>query len=86
VVSVQDADGLDGLMEAPRFQVGQMLAIDAEYLRVMRVNTALNRLYAQRGVGGTESASHLHFTTISVYQPPRDVRDLTTRWAAYLYK
>ena len=26
------------------------------------------------------------FTTILVYQPPRDVRDLATRWAAYLYK
>jgi hypothetical protein len=85
-VSVQDADGLDGEFEAPRFQVGQLLAIEAEYLRVIRVDTTLNRLYTQRGVGGTESVSHLHFTNILVYQPPRDVHDLTTRWAAYLYK
>ena len=49
VVSVADADGADGLFEAPRFQVGQMLAIGSEYLRVMKVDTALNRLYAQRG-------------------------------------
>lgn len=86
VISVEDADGADGLFEAPRFQVGQMLAIGDEYLRMMRVDPALNRLYTQRGVAGTVNASHLRFTTILVYQPPRDVRDLTTRWAAYLYK
>ena len=86
VISVEDADGADGLFEAPRFQVGQMLAIGDEYLRVMKVDSALNRLYCQRGVAGTQNASHLHFTTILAYQPPRDVRDLATRWAAYLYK
>lgn len=86
VVSVEDADGLDGTFQAPRFQVGQLLAIGAEYLRVMRVDTALNHLYTQRGVAGTQNAVHPHFSPILVYQPPSDVRDLAVRWAAYLYK
>jgi hypothetical protein len=86
VVTVQDADGEDGLLEAPRFQVGQMIAIEDEYLRVMRVDIALNRLYVQRGVAGTANAQHPRFSIITVYQPPRDVRDLAVRWAAHLYK
>jgi hypothetical protein len=86
VVTVQDADGEDSMFEAPRFQVGQMIAIEDEYMRVLRVDAATNHLYVQRGVAGTQNVIHTHFSSILVYQPPRDMRALTILWAAYLYK
>lgn len=86
VVTVQDADGADSLSEAPRFQPGQLIAIEQEYLRIISVDSVTNTLHVQRGVGGTTNAVHARYSPISVYQPPRDIRDLTVRWAAALYK
>jgi hypothetical protein len=85
-LTVNDADGADAENEAPRFQVGQLLRIESEYLRVLAVNTTTNVLTVQRGVNGTTAAAHTQTTTIEVYQPPQDVQTLTLRWAAWLYK
>jgi hypothetical protein len=85
-ISVQDADGEDGLLEKPRFQAGQLIAIEDEYIRVLHVDTVMNRLRVQRGVGGTQTAPHNRYDPIVVYHPAHDVRDLTVRWAAWLYK
>jgi hypothetical protein len=85
-LTVADADGADGNNQLPRFQVGQLLKIESEYLRVLAVNTATNVLTVQRGVNGTTAASHAQNTAISIYQPPLEVQILALRWAAWLYK
>lgn len=85
-ITVEDADGEDGLLETPRFQPGQLLLLDQEYVQVVSVNSVTNKLRVQRGVAGTPYISHERYAPLFVYQPPRDVRDLTVRWASLLYK
>jgi hypothetical protein len=85
-LTVIDADGADNFNETPRFQVGQLICIDSEYLRVLAVNTSTNVLTVLRGVAGTTAASHTQSTAISIYHPPADVETLCLRWAAWLYK
>jgi hypothetical protein len=85
-ITVADADGADAENETPRFQVGHLLRIDSEYIRVLAVNTAANVLTVQRGAAGTTAASHTQNTAIHTYQPPLDAQMLHLRWAAWLYK
>lgn len=85
-LTVADADGADSIGEAPRFQVGHLLKIDDEYLRVIAVNTISNILTVLRGVNGTAAAAHNLNAPISTYQPPADVEALALRWAAWLYR
>jgi hypothetical protein len=85
-ITVADADGTDAENESPRFQVGHLLKIENEYLRVLAVNTATNVLTVLRGVNGTTAASHSQNTAISVYQPALDAMQLNLRWASWLYK
>lgn len=85
-VTVVDADGADSFNLTPRFQVGQLLKIDSEYLRVTGINTTTNVLTVLRGVNGTTAAAHNLATAIFIYQPPHDVEMLCLRWAAWLYK
>jgi hypothetical protein len=85
-ITVNDADGADGEGETPRFQVGHLIRIESEYLRVLAVNTTGNLLTVQRGVNGSTAASHTQNTAIQVYQPPADIAALALRWAAWLYR
>lgn len=85
-ITVVDADGADAENETPRFQVGHLIRIDSEYLRVLAVNTSTNVLTVQRGVAGTAAASHTQNTAISTYQPALDAQMLHLRYAAWLYK
>ncbi len=85
-ITVSDADGADAETETPRFQVGHLLKIESEFVRVVAVNTATNVLTVLRGVNGTSAASHVLNTPISTYQPPADVNQLVLRWASWLYK
>ena len=85
-LTVSDADGADGHNTTPRFQVGHLLRIDDEYLRVLAVNTSSNVLTVLRGVNGTTAAAHTQSTAIAVFQPPLEVEMLCLRWAQWLYK
>jgi hypothetical protein len=85
-ITVADADGVDAENETPRFQVGHLIRIDSEYIRVLAVNTTTNVLTVQRGVAGTTAASHTQNTAIYTYQPALDAQMLHLRYAAWLYK
>jgi hypothetical protein len=85
-LSVLDADGADALGQTPRFQIGHLLRIADEYLRVLAVNTTTNILTVQRAVNGTSPADHALGTPIYTYQPPGDINALALRWAAWLYQ
>ncbi|RMF81959.1 MAG: hypothetical protein D6737_03395 [Chloroflexi bacterium] len=85
-LTVTDADGLDADGATPRFQVGHLLRIESEYVRVIAVDTVNNQLTIERGVNGTTAASHVQNSAIDIFQPARDVQMLTLRWAAWLYR
>ncbi|MEO1286880.1 MAG: hypothetical protein AAFV93_03870 [Chloroflexota bacterium] len=81
-ITVTDADAGTAL----RFQVGQLLRIDDEYLHITAIDTSTNILTVKRGVNGTVASSHSNGTSIEVYQMPHDVSQLTLRWALWLYR
>jgi hypothetical protein len=82
-VSDADAPNIDG---TARFQVGQVLQLESEYVRVLAVDSALKVLTVARSINGTTAASHVSGPTIEVYQPSADVVQLCLRWARWLYK
>lgn len=86
LLTVADADAADNEQETPRFQIGHLLRIESEYLRVLGVNTTNNILIVQRGVHGTTAASHALNTPIDTYQPPAEIESLCLRRAVWLYK
>lgn len=81
-LTVVDADAGN----PPRFQVGQLLKIESEYLRVTAINTGTNVLTVERGVHGTTAAAHNQSTAIYIYQVPQDIALLVVRWAVWLYR
>ncbi len=83
-ITVSDAAGSDQDGRAPRFQAGQLLRIDAEYLRVTAIDSTKNLLTVLRGVQGTAAAAHRRGATIETYTPPAAIRDLTLRFATLM--
>ena len=86
VINVNDtaASDLDGF--SPRFQVGRLLRIDAEYMRLTAVDGAQHRLTVLRGVQGTAATSHRLGAKIDSYAPALAIRDLTLRYAELMIK
>jgi len=82
-ISVGDADGTGS---APRFQVGHLLRIEAEFVRVLALDTSNNTLTVLRGVQGSTVAEHANGSGIQIFQTMPDVNLLCLRWAAWLYK
>ena len=86
LIGVSDSDGVDKDGLQPRFQVGHLLRIDGEYLRVTAIDRAANRLTVLRGVGGTGATAHLRGAKIETYAPAPAIRDLTLRYAELMTK
>ncbi|MYD10732.1 MAG: hypothetical protein F4X02_11910 [Chloroflexi bacterium] len=85
-IAVNDAAGSDQDGRGPRFQVGQLLRIDDEYLRVTAIDNENNRLFVLRGVQGTAAAAHRPGASIDAYTPALAIRDLTLRFAELMSK
>lgn len=83
-ISVEDADGLDVDSGAPRFQVGHLLRIEDEYLRLTAIDATRNELTVLRGVQGSDSANHAHGAGIETFAAAPAIRDLCLRYAALL--
>lgn len=89
VISVTDANGPDAYGESPRFQVGHILKIGAEFMRVLAIMTddeGDDLLTVRRGINGTTAAAHDAQTPVETFQPAADVIQLCIRWAAWLYR
>jgi len=79
----------DSAGETPRFQVGQLLRIDDEFMAVTGIeldDQGADTLTVVRGVNGTTATSHTLSTQIDIYLPPEDIRALAIQWAAWLYR
>ncbi len=74
--------GSDARGNSPRFQVGQLIKIDSEFLHVIEVNT--NSLKVIRAANGTTAAAHSSGSAVAIYTPPPDVTEITLRWAGWL--
>ncbi len=85
-INVNDTAGSDMDGYSPRFQVGHLLRIDAEYLRVTAIDRASHRLTILRGVQGTVAVTHRLGATIETYTPALAIRDLTVRYAELMMK
>ena len=68
-VTVADANGASQWGVINRFQVGQLLRIDSEYMAVTGVNTTTNVLTVVRACNGTTAAVHSDGTRIDVWRP-----------------
>ncbi len=83
-ITVNDVAGSGPDGRGPRFQVGLLLRIDDEYLRVTAIDSASNRLTILRGEQGTSAATHRRGASIETYTPTLAIRDLTLRFAALM--
>ena len=83
-LNVADADGPDRGGISPRFQVGHLLRIESEYMRVTAIDRARNRLTILRGAQGTQAAAHPTGQRIETYDAGPAIRDLCARYAALL--
>ena len=81
---VNDVAGADPNGLSPRFQVGQLLRVDSEYLRLIAIDSALNQLTVLRGVNGSIATAHASGTAIEAYAPPAAIRELCLRYASLI--
>lgn len=86
VISVDDVTGVDVLTGQALFDVGQLLRIDDEFVRLDTINTGADTLTVTRGMRGTVAAEHAIGATVSVYTPPPDAVSLCLRVATLLYR
>lgn len=85
-ISVTDADGKDARYRT-RFQVGHLLKIEDEYLRVVAVTAGTtNTLTVLRGQLGTTAAIHAKDTVIFSYAPMRNIEQACLSLTTWLYR
>ena len=85
-LSVTDSDGRNSAGLRPRFQVGHLLRLDMEYLRVTAIDRERNQLTVLRGVQGTRAAAHPAGRRIEIYEAAAAIRDVCLRYAALLVR
>ena len=86
LINVGDAAAADEDGGRPRFQIGHLLRIDREYLRVTAIDPARQQLTVRRGVQGSAAGSHEQGSRIQIYSPAPSIRDLTLRYAELMSK
>lgn len=85
-ISVTDADGKDARYRT-RFQVGHLLKIEDEVLRVVAVTASTtNTLTVLRGQLGTTAAVHAKDTVIASYAPMRNIEQACLSLTTWLYR
>ena len=73
-LTVNDVDGATGWGYTPRFAVGNIIRMGAEFCEVGAVNTTTNVATIVRGRNGTTDAIHLQNVQIDVWRPPFPVK------------
>lgn len=85
-ITVGNADGANQIGLTPRFEVGQLVRIDSEYLAVTAVNTSTNVLTVVRGCNGTTAASHAAATRVDIWRADELARMATLIQAVRWFK
>lgn len=86
-VKVTDANGTNWIGDTPRFDRGQLIKIDSEYMSVVATDTdsSPNTLTVIRAVRGSTVATHTADTTISVFVPQPEIVRATQLIAFFDY-
>lgn len=83
-ITVTNANASASDLQSPRFQAGQLIKIDDEYLDVLSVTATT--LTVQRGVNGTTAAAHDAAAPISIWRAMDNVVMAVLRLTAWRYR
>ena len=83
-VVVSDVQAEDESGQYPRFQIGQIIRVGDEMMRITDISIGQNTLTVQRAINGSTSAAHDSGDLIYTYHPPADVVQAAVMWAAWL--
>lgn len=83
---VADVDGGTPYDSGPRFQVGQLVRVEDEYMTVLKINTTSKYITVKRGANGTTITSHDSGSAVDVFQPVPDAVALCLQIATALYR
>ena len=81
IVTVADSQAGDSDGLQPRFQIGQLLRLQDEFLRITAIDPTAHRLTLLRAVAGTAAADHPRGTAIETYSPTSYIRLATLTFA-----
>jgi hypothetical protein len=84
--TVTDADGVTEDRTDARFQAGQLIQLDSEYLFVRAVDYTANTLTVKRGANGTTAAAHAGGTAIAIYRPMETIEQAALRLGTWAYR
>lgn len=84
-ITLTDVDGSDA-KGFTRFEVGSLIRMENELVKVTDVNTTTNVLTLARGVNGTAGTAHLAGVGISRFDVQGDVREACADLVVYLYR
>ena len=74
-LAVNKVDGVNGSGASPRFQVGQLLQIEDEWLYVADTNSVAQELTVARAQNGATAVEHAAGTAILIYRSMADIRE-----------
>lgn len=86
---VTDISGVTSDLDSPRFQAGQMLRIENEFVYVVAATAVVGNddlLTIQRGYNGTTAAQHAQGTAIKIFRPDDNIAQACIRLAAWRYQ
>lgn len=84
-ITVTDADGVANDLAKVRFQAGQIILIESEFLFVTDVNTTTNVLTVSRGYNGSTAAAHDLDDVIYIWRPEPIVVRACKRLVQWMY-
>lgn len=84
--TVTDADGAPDDRSDARFQAGQLVRLESEYLLVRSVDYTTNTLTVKRGVNGTTAVGHAGGTSVVIYRPMEAVEQAVLRLSTWAYR
>ncbi len=84
LLQVSNASGVAEDLQSPRFQAGQMLKLQSEFVKVISITT--NDLTVKRAENGTVAASHALATPISIFRPYDSVNDAAISIVIWAYR
>jgi hypothetical protein len=78
-IKVTDADGTNYIGDTPRFDIGQMIKIDSEFMAVTDTDTTSspNTITVIRAIRGSTAATHEVAAAISVFVPEPAIKRAT---------
>jgi hypothetical protein len=84
-VKITDANGTNWIGDTPRFDLGQLIKIDDEYMAVVSTDTSTNELTVIRAIRGSTAATHEIGAAISVFVPQPEIIRATQLIAFFDY-